>query len=312
MPGERRSPRLVCYGNLTIDDVVLPDGGERPGCIGGDALYATLAARAFLPETAMIAPVGNDLPPETARRMEACGLSPRDLPSRDLPTLHNRVEYRQDATRQWTLFASQSDFEQLSPVPGDIPQAYRRADAHMILAMALSAQEKLVDHLKRETSSIVALDPQEDYIAGNEDCLRRMIAKLDIFMPSEEEVVRLFGTRDVRKAAREITGLGPWLAVIKLGAEGCFVYDRRRDAEFRLPAYRAAEVVDTTGAGDSFCGGFMASLLRTPDAIEAAARAGAVAASIAVEGYGAERLLDAAPAELETRLAAWQGGEGRG
>ncbi|MCQ0986319.1 carbohydrate kinase family protein [Jiella marina] len=312
MPAERQSPRLVCYGNLTIDDVVLPDGSERPGCIGGDALYATLAARALLPKTEMIAPVGNDLPEETTRRMEAGGLSPRDLPARDLPTLHNRVEYRADGSRQWTLFASETDFERLSPVPRDVPEAYLAADAHMILAMALSAQEELVAYLRRETRAVVALDPQEDYIAGNEDRLRRMIASLDIFMPSEEEIVRLFRTRDVRKAARDITSLGPWLAVIKLGAEGCFVYDRRSETEFALPAWPGAKVIDTTGAGDSFCGGFMASLVRDPDAVEAAARTGAVTASIAVEGYGADRLLEASADDFRTRLDGWRDERGKG
>ena len=304
-----RSPRLVCYGNLTIDDVVLPDGGERPGCIGGDALYATLAARAFLPETAMIAPVGNNLPAKTARRMEASGIASRQLPYRDLPTLHNRVEYSADGTRKWTLFASEANFDHLSPRAGDIPPEYWRAEAHLILAMALAAQENLVDHLKCQTDAIVALDPQEDYIAGNEARVRRMIAKLDIFMPSEEEVARLFGLRDPRKAAREITDLGPRLAVIKLGAEGCFVYDKLKDAEFSLPAYPAADVVDTTGAGDSFCGGFMASLVQKPDAIEDAAWAGAVAASVAVEGYGAERLLEAAPGDFKKRLDDWRNGQ---
>ena len=56
------TPRLVCLGNFTLDDVVLPDGSERPLCTGGDALYATLAARAFEPRTELVAPVGDDSP----------------------------------------------------------------------------------------------------------------------------------------------------------------------------------------------------------------------------------------------------------
>jgi len=56
------TPSLVCLGNFTVDDVVLPDGRERPGCLGGDALYAGLAARLFEPAVEIVAPVGSDLP----------------------------------------------------------------------------------------------------------------------------------------------------------------------------------------------------------------------------------------------------------
>jgi sugar/nucleoside kinase (ribokinase family) len=300
-----QSPALVCLGNFTIDDVVLPDGSERPGCTGGDALYATLAARAFEPTCELVAPVGADFPESVRQQMRRVGLGDAGFAPRGLPTLRNRVEYFADGTRRWTLFASEEAFDILSPRPLDIPSGYLGAKAFMVLAMTLSAQLVLVPQLRADTGAIIALDPQEDYIAGNEDKIRAMIAQLDVFMPSAEEVRRLLGITDWSAAARIFAGLGPQVVVVKLGAEGCLVYDRRRDAEFRIPAFPVAEVVDTTGAGDSFCGAFMALYLADPDKPERAARAGAVAASFTVAGYGVAPLFDATPEQVRQRFEQW-------
>jgi sugar/nucleoside kinase (ribokinase family) len=300
-----QSPALVCLGNFTIDDVVLPDGSERPGCTGGDALYATLAARAFEPSCELVAPVGADFPESVQQQMRRVGLGDAGFAPRGLPTLRNRVEYFADGTRRWTLFASEEAFDILSPTPLDIPPGYLSAKAFMVLAMTLSAQQVLVPRLRADTGAIIALDPQEDYIEGNEDEIRAMIAQLDVFMPSAEEVRQLLGITDWSAAARIFAGLGPQVVVVKLGAQGCLVYDRRRDAEFRIPAFPVAEVVDTTGAGDSFCGAFMALYLADPDKPERAARAGAVAASFTVAGYGVAPLFDATPEQVRQRFEQW-------
>ena len=300
------SPALVCLGNFTLDDVVLPDGTERPGCTGGDALYATLAARPWEPASELVAPVGADFPPAITRAIREAGLDDAGFTRRDLPTLHNRVEYFADGSRQWTLYATEQEFDILSPRPKDIPASYLGAKAFMVLAMTLPAQQELVSELKRSTRAIVALDPQEDYIRGNAAALRDLIAKVDVFMPSAEEVQRLLGTDDWRAAARTFAGLGPGLVVIKLGADGCLVYDRTSDQEFRVPAFPVADVVDTTGAGDSFCGAFMACYMKDRARPELAARAGAVAASFTVGGYGVDPLFEVDAATIRRRLDAWR------
>lgn len=299
------TPALVCLGNFTIDDVVLPDSTEKPGCMGGDALYATLAARPWESSCELVAPVGNDFPPEIAQRMRSAGLSDAGMLQRSLPTLHNRVEYFADGTRRWTLYATEDDFDELSPRPHDIPESYRDAGAFMVLAMTLAAQQDLVADLRANTQAIIALDPQEDYIKGNEAALRALVSRTDIFMPSAEEVQRLLGTSDWSFAARSFAALGPQVVVIKLGAEGSLVYDRRRDAQFSIPAFPVANVIDTTGAGDSFCGGFMACYLGDPSRPEDAARAGAVAASFAVEGYGVDPLFVVSAEKMRERLRTW-------
>ena len=301
----RVSPRLVCLGNFTIDDVVLPDLTEQPGCTGGDALYATLAARPWQLETQLVAPIGADFPSIIAAEMTRHGIEDAGMGRRNLPTLHNRVAYFTDGSRKWTLFADEAAFDIQSPLPADIPPSYREADAFLILAMTLAAQQRLVDDLRATTRALIALDPQEDYILGNEDALKAMIAKVDIFLPSAEEVTRLMGTTDWDAAAQAFAALGPSLVVIKLGAEGCLVHDRLQLRTTRVPAFPVANVVDTTGAGDSFCGAFMAALLQDRADPVRAARAGAVAASFTVQGYGVAPLFAADPAHMLAAFRDW-------
>jgi sugar/nucleoside kinase (ribokinase family) len=299
------APRLVCFGNLTVDDVVLPDGTERPGCTGGDALYAALAARLFEPSAEMVAPVGTDVPAAMRDEILRAGFSLEGLKPRDRPTLHNRVAYRADGGRAWTLYNGEADFHILSPTPDDIPERYRGADAFLILAMTLAAQEELVPALRRMGAGAIALDPQEDYILGAESRVKDLVGQVDIFMPSEEEVRRLLGHADLVAAAKHFAALGPRVVVVKRGGEGCLVYERDADRMSEVPAFPVAEVLDTTGAGDSFCGAFMASLLLAPGDFLRAAQAGAVAASYTVAGFGTEALARAAPADAARRLAAF-------
>ena len=297
-------PRLVCLGNLTLDDVVLPDNRIVPGCIGGDALYAALAARLYDPSAEMVAPVGQDFPAAVLARIDQAGLSRVGLTCRPQNTLHNRIDYRSDGGRSWTTYFTEAEFHALSPVPNDIPPSYREAKAFMILAMTLAAQEALVADLKRTSTALVALDPQEDYISGNEDALRRLIGAVDIFMPSADEVRQLLGHTDWIAAAKTFAGWGPSIVVIKLAAEGCLIYGRDDDRAIRIPSL-ATDVRDTTGAGDCFCGAFVAALIDDRADLRSAGRAGTVAASFAIEDFGVERLIGLPPELAAQRLRDW-------
>lgn len=298
-------PSLVCLGNLTVDDVILPDGTSQPGCMGGDALYAALAARLWEPAVEMVTPVGKDLPPEVTAQIMQAGFSFAGLPQRSVPTIHNQVRYDDHGGRSWTLHTPPGDFHTLSPLPQDVPPAYLAARTFLVAAMSLDAQEQLVEWLRTHTTAIIALDVQEDYIRGNEDRLDALIRQVDVFMPSEEEVRRLVGHEDWLRAAQLWAASGPRVVVIKRGAAGSLLYDARRDHAFDTPAF-PTPAVDTTGAGDAYCGGFLAMLTREPGRLDRAARAGAVSASFAIAGFGMGPLLSARPAEATERLTQWE------
>lgn len=295
------APNLLCLGNLTIDDVVLPGGQIRESCTGGDCFYAAVAARLFDPKVEMVAPIGTDLPDEVRTRIIRAGLSLQGLMTRDALTIRNRVTYDNDGGRQWTLLTPESDFHLLSPTPDDVPEAWRGAPSVLVLAMTLEAQETLVAAFSAARNTLVALDPQEDYIVGNEQRLLSMIARTDLFLPSEIEVERLLGHRDAGRAARQLAGLGPNLVVIKQGADGVTIFDAARNKAFEVPAIAGA-VLDTTGAGDSFCGAFTAVYSYNLNDPVGAAAAGIAAASFTVSEFGVDGLLSAEPAEANDRM----------
>jgi ribokinase len=292
---------LVCLGNLTIDDVVLHDGSTRMACFGGDAVYAALSARLWSDAVALVAPVGRDYPLAHLARLEAAGFEAHGLPQRDVPTYRNWVIYEDDGRRTWVPRSETNDFYVLSPIPTDIPSKYLHARAFLILAMDLVAQENLVAGLSASARrAVLALDPKDDYIFGNESRLLKLISQVDIFLPSEIEVERLLGHRDFAAAARYFASLGCKIVAIKMGENGSLIYETRKDQITLIPAVRT-HVVDTTGAGDSFSGGFLARYVQTGDCVQAGL-CGAVSASFTIENFGANHLFEVTPVQAQERL----------
>ena len=297
-------PPLVCFGNLTLDDIVQPDGTEQPLCIGGDALYGVLAARLWQPMAEMVAPIGHDLPARIRTIISAAHLSQDGLPQRECPTLHTRIVYETQDRRIVTLLSDEADFETLSPRAVDVPARFWGARAFMILAMTLSAQQDLVTACRAHGDAVIALDPQEEYITGNEEAIHDLVARVDVFMPSLDEVRRLLGHDNPARGARTFAALGPRIVVIKMGAQGCLVHDAASDRDFTMPAYPVSPV-DTTGGGDAFCSAFLAALLDEPQDLEYAAAAGAISAAFAIAGYGTGGLLRATPKYAHDLIGTW-------
>jgi ribokinase len=292
------APALVCVGNLTIDEAV--HGGDRSEpAIGGDAAYAALAARLFLDDVTMLAPVGNDFPAWILDSLRARGVRADDLPMRDVPTVRNIVTYHADGSRTWDMLSSEADFDALSVYPDDVTAAVLSADGMMLSAMSLESQLVLTPWLRERTGAALYLDLQEDYLEGNLEALFGIIALCDVFLPSEVEAVALAGTTDLAAAARLFQALGPQVVVIKRAENGSLVLDG--DTLTEVPADTVV-AVDSTGAGDSFCGAFAAMHLLTGDAV-AAARAASGAARIAIGAFGIMGLLDAVGSKRPAEVA---------
>jgi sugar/nucleoside kinase (ribokinase family) len=297
----KEPPRLVCLGNFTIDDVYQADGSFVPQCMGGDALYAALGARLWEPQVELLAPLGNDIPKRILEAIRAIGFNLAALPVRDIPTIHNRIFYDAMGGRRWEVLASDQAFNILSPEPGDIPGLYLMGQAILILAMTLEAQENLIGWLKTHTRAMLALDTQEDYVIGNEERVLHLISQVDVFMPSAVEVVQLIGQCEWLDAAWKFAKMGPKVVVIKCGEEGVFVLNRDT-GEWFMQDPISRKVVDTTGAGDAFCGGFMAAYVQRPDDLRRAALAGSISASFAIASFGMDALLDAKPEDALLHL----------
>jgi sugar/nucleoside kinase (ribokinase family) len=289
---------LICLGNLTIDDVVLPDKTEQIGCFGGDIIYSALGAACWSEQVGFVSPVGNDFPEEHLAALRASGWDTKGLPKRSIPSIRNWVIYQDNNHRKWVLESNPDDFFELSPTFADIPVDYLQSRAFMLLAMDLAAQEILASSLRKY--GLVAVDPQEDYIEGNIERILAMLKNVDIFTPSQVEVFRLLGHHDYQRACREFAARGPNVVVIKMGSEGSLIYDHAKDHFWQIPIYNT-KVVDTTGAGDAYCGGFMAMYIKTGDLLQAGL-AGAVSSSYAIEGAGLMQMFKIDKREAQSRF----------
>ncbi len=290
---------LICLGNMTIDDVILPDNTKEMGCFGGDAIYAALGASCWSDAAGFVAPVGADFPAEHLTKLQNSGWDLRGLPRRDIPNIRNWVIYKDNNNRTWIMESDPNDYFALSPTLEDIPADYLDSKAFMILAMDLASQATLAPLLRQR--GLVAVDPQEDYITGNVERILNMLKDVDIYLPSQEEVFRILGHRDDEKACRQFAECGAGIVVIKMGSDGSLIFDSAKDRFYRIPVY-PGKVVDTTGAGDAFCGGFMAMYVKSGNLIEAGL-AGAVSASFAIEGFGLTHMFGLDRKEAERRLA---------
>lgn len=290
MTASNRPADLTCIGNFTIDEVVRPDGTRRTA-LGGDALFAVLAARLVGGHADWLAPLGDDNDAELLDLLRGRDLDVDRMPRRDLPTVRNIVTYLDESDRHWLLVHGEDHFDRMSVYPEDVPAEVLAGRGVLVLAMSLQSQLVLTPWLRAATTGTVFLDLQEDYILGHEAELLALVGSCDVLLPSEVEAQRLTGTTDTAEAARRLLACGAGLVVVTLAERGCLVAEPGR--QVHVPAEPVVPV-DSTGAGDAFAGAFAAAHLAGLDPVTAATTAARVAA-VAISGYGTEALLDAQP-----------------
>jgi sugar/nucleoside kinase (ribokinase family)/fructoselysine-6-P-deglycase FrlB-like protein len=296
--------RVVVVGNLTIDDVVLPDGTTRMGSVGGNSIYAALGARLWNPSVGLVTRRGADFPAHHLRRLEAAGLDLGGVVDIPGPTVRNWVVYEEDGERRWLYRTPPDRSLEVAVHPGDIPVRWLEAPAPPVVhvaAMPLPAAAAVVDAVRRRRQdATITLDTHEDWAGGFGEQVRALAERVDVFVPSREELAGLVGYDDPEQALEELCGWAVQAVVVKLGSEGALCW-RRPAPRPTLVGVSAGPVADVTGAGDAFCGGLAAGLSVELDLVEAARR-GAVSAGLAVAGFGSLRLDRVGPADGEDRL----------
>jgi sugar/nucleoside kinase (ribokinase family) len=192
-----------------------------------------------------------------------------------------------------------------APTVGDIPKEYLEASAAHICPMDFTSQGQLLVAFKAGLATTVTLDPEPAYMTPSflRD-LRELLSGLTAFLPSQEELQSLFWgkTNDLWEMAEALGSYGCEFIVIKSGGLGQYLYDAVGKHRWEIPAY-PSRMADPTGAGDAFCGGFLAGYRETYDPLEAALH-GNVSASLKVEGSGVFYPLDVMPGLAQARLEA--------
>jgi fructoselysine-6-P-deglycase FrlB-like protein/sugar/nucleoside kinase (ribokinase family) len=285
-------PRVIIVGNLTIDDIVLPDGSTRMGCLGGNCLYAALSARLWQPRVGVVTRRGEDFPRDLRALLARLQLASEGVVEIAGPTVRNWVIYEADGSRQWVYRTPRERSRAVAVRPEDLPSFWLEgapAPVVHVAAMPLEAAEAIVEHVRRlAPEARITLDTHEDYVAGYRRRLLALAARVEAFLPSRAELADLVGYDEPLRALEELASLPTPIIVVKMGAEGVLIWDRRREQLAALSPV-PGPVVDVTGAGDAFCGGFAAGLSLADDALEAAQR-GMVSAAYCIGGFGSLHL----------------------
>jgi sugar/nucleoside kinase (ribokinase family) len=277
---------VVVAGNLSLDDTVTP-GGAFWAAPGGDALYASIAVRSWGLVPLLLTLVGDDYPEADLARIAAAEIDIEHVRRTDGPTVHYRVSYRSDVDRTFEWISSPERLLLTSPVASDYDALGGAAWLH-VAAMPIEAQEVGVA-AARAAGIPASLDPHEEYVVGFEERLAAMVGGV-AFMPSELEARLLFPYLDAVEgvafgfaAAERLEAWRPSLVAVKLGALGSVVRCEGRSVHVPAPV---VPMVDPTGAGDAYCGGFVAGWLATRSP-EVAAGCGTIAAAETIRAFGA-------------------------
>jgi len=272
---------IAVVGSLGLDTIETP-AGRVEEVLGGSAAYFALAARHFLP-VSVVAVVGTDFPAEARRALEHPDLDLSGLEVREGKTFRWEGVYSKDMNTRETRRTELNVFEHFRPKLHD----GLRSSTNVFLAnIDPVLQREVLDQLSNPR--LVLCDTMNYWIHGKREELLEIFKRVRILLINEEEARELTGESLTHRAARAILSLGPETVVIKQGEHGAFL--QGRDLYFTCPAVPIESVIDPTGAGDTFAGGFFGALARmgrlTDKTLRAAVVYGCVMASFTVEDFG--------------------------
>lgn len=287
---------IVVVGFLAYDTVETPNGKVEE-VMGGGASYFSIAARFFSP-VSVVAAVGTDYRAEDFQLFADRNIDVRGVVKREGQTTRWHGRYHEDMNRRDTVKLSLNVLENFTP---DLLPDQCRADYLYLAPNDPELQEHVLDQVL--SPKVVTADLYDYWIENTRPGLAKVLERIQILLCSDHEARVLTGEHNLVKAGRAILKMGPATVLIKRGEYGVLQFSA--EGMFAVPAYPLEEVVDPTGAGDTFAGGMMGFLARhgrvTESSLRTAVVYGSVMASFVVERFSLERLLDLTWEEIDNR-----------
>ncbi len=292
---------VTVVGSIAFDAVKTP-WGERERMLGGSAVHFALAA-SFFDDVRVVGPVGDDFGESEYDVLHARGVNTADIEHvAGGRTFFWAGEYEYDVNVRHTHDTQLNVFGDFEPKLSD---ASRAAD----LLFLANIQPDLQREVREQCTGarFVAMDSMNLWIEIARDSLLETIRGVDCLMLNDDELRMLTDQPNLIAAARKVMELGPRVVVAKQGHYGAALVSS--DGFFALPAYPMESVIDPTGAGDSFAGGFMGYLAAHPgeepagQLLRRAMAYGTAIASYNVEQFGTERVQTLTREEIVERVS---------
>ncbi len=281
--------RILVVGSTALDSVETPSG-KADNALGGSAFYFSAAASLLSP-VSLVGVIGGDFPDEEIQFLRERGVDMAGLEVvADGKTFRWGGRYHENMNDRDTLFTELNVFEQFKPV---IPAEQQDSELLFLANIQPDLQLSVLDQMSGPR--LVITDTMNLWIDIALEGLKKVIARTDILIVNDEESRMITGEGNSLRGARALQAMGPKVVIVKKGEHGALMVGGEGEL-FSVPAYPLEQVVDPTGAGDSFAGGFVGSLARDGaqdwTALRRAMTWGSAMASYCVQGFSVRALRD--------------------
>ena len=292
---------ITVFGTIALDTTRTPFKTQTR-IMGGAATYASLSSSIFT-STSIVGIVGSDFPTEYRNilddRVDTRGVITKE----DGKTFHYDSSFDYDLYHRTSNKTELNVIEDFEPV---IPNQYIDSE-YVYLANNDPIQNiKILEHFSNP--KLIVCDTIEYWILNQRQDIIKMMSKVDGVVINDEEARLLCKTTNLIKCAKLIMSWGPWFTIIKKGEHGSLLVSG--DIVFPAPAYPMEDIVDPTGAGDSFAGGFMGHIAKKNNVnintMKEAVIYGNVMGAFTVEGFGVEKLLDITKQDVQKRYETYR------
>ena len=297
--------KLLVAGVLALDDLKTPNKSQK-GIIGGAGIYSSISASLFT-DTTLVAAIGNDFPEGILEKIKKRGINTQSIKKLDYPTFHWSGEYKGDMSQAIT---HKTDFRINDYYDWEVSSKQKKTDTLLLCNNDPAIQLRILEQVE---AKLIAMDTMNLWIDIAKEKLEGVVSQVDILFINDAEAQQYSETQDLEKAALRLLDKGPRFVVIKKGKKGASLYSK--DFTKEMLAFQVDNFVDPTGAGDSFAGAAMGYLANLDslniENLTDAMNYGAAVASITVEGFGTESIMDVTQTEINRRFNVLNGGPGR-
>ena len=296
--------KLLVVGTMAYDAISTPFG-KVDKILGGAATYIGLCASRFNLNCGIVSVVGEDFENQHLNLLKNHGI---DISGVEVvsggATFFWSGKYHDDMNTRTTLDTQLNVLENFKP---KIPEHLKSPDFVMLGNLSPDVQLQALEQLSAKPK-LTVLDTMNFWMDHSRSVLDQVIEKVDLISINDEEARQLTGEYSLVRAAAQIHQMGPKYVVIKKGEHGAFLFHNHEI--FSAPALPLEEVIDPTGAGDSFAGGLIGYLTQTGDIsfnnMKLALIYGSAMASFTVEKFGTENMLNYSPNMMADRLKAFK------
>ena len=279
---------FVAIGSIIIDDIVDPYGQSNMAILGGGGSHAVSGMRVWSKNTALVAIIGNGFPQVAWQRLNrltnTSGIIKRSVPQPRFWQL-----FETDGTRNEVPRTDFEVFKKIPVRPDEFPPAFTQAKGVFLQTPTASEGLAWVEHLRQLNPEIVILwEPWEIfYTPENMACFKEVAPHFDIVSPQTLELSWMLGETNPKKQVDTLLECGVKCFALRLGVEGSLVGSR--SAQYHVPIIKTS-VVDETGAGNAYCGGFVAGYVESGGDPLVAGRYGTVSSTFALAQVGVAQL----------------------